>query len=56
MSTVIKYFGTALVAMFLLTGCDEGPMEDAGEELDQGIEETQEGIEEAGEETEETFE
>lgn len=53
MSTWMKYIGTALVALFVLAGCEEGAMEEAGEGIDQGIEETEEGIEGAGEELEE---
>jgi PBP1b-binding outer membrane lipoprotein LpoB len=54
MSALVKYFGTALIALFLLGGCEqEGPAESAGEEIDEATEETQESLEEAGEELEE---
>lgn len=54
--TVIKYIAPAIIALFLLGGCDEGPAESAGEEIDEATEETGESLEEAGEETEEAFE
>jgi hypothetical protein len=57
MPKLMKYFGTGLVALFLLGGCEEqGPAEEAGESVDEAFEETEEGVEEAGEETEEAFE
>lgn len=53
MSTWIKYIGTALVALFVLAGCEEGAYEEAGEGIDEAVQETEEGIEGAGEELEE---
>lgn len=54
--TAIKYIATAILALVLLGGCEEGPAERAGEDIDEAVEETGEGAEEAGEETEEAFE
>lgn len=54
MTTLMRFFGTALVALFLMTGCEEGPMENAGEEVDRAIEDTGESLEETGEEAEDS--
>ncbi len=38
-----------LTALLLLTACDEGPAEQAGEQVDEAAEQAQEKAEEAGE-------
>lgn len=53
---LVKSFGPTLVAglLFLgITGCEqEGPAEQAGEEIDEAAEQAQEAVEEAGDEIE----
>lgn len=45
---------SCLLLVPLLTACDsEGPMERAGENVDEAVEETGEAVEEAGEEVQE---
>lgn len=57
--TKIKQLMYGLIPFFLvltLAACQEGPMEDAGEDMDEAMEETEEGMEGMMEETEETME
>lgn len=44
---VIPYIALALLSLTLLAGCEEGPAESAGEEIDQAIENGQEMLEDA---------
>lgn len=47
---LIKYLATGLIALFLLSGCDEGPAENFGEDVDEAVEETGEELDNAGDE------
>lgn len=52
---VTRLFALLLVSLSLLAGCDEGPAENAGEEVDEAIENTQDSLDEAQEETEDAL-
>lgn len=52
----IKQLMYGLIPLFLvlaLGACQEGPAEDAGEEIDEAVEETEDATEELGEEMQE---
>ncbi|ABM62342.1 hypothetical protein [Halorhodospira halophila] len=59
MMKYLKAIGIALVmGLFLvaLSGCNSGPAEDAGEEVDDAVEEAGDSLEEAGEDAEDAGE
>ena len=37
-----------LLSLFVMSGCDEGPMEKAGKAVDEAVEDTGEALEDAG--------
>ena len=45
-----------LLALFALSGCNEGPMEKAGKAVDEAVEDTGEALEDAGEAIEDAVE
>ena len=53
-----KLLGCSLVllALFNISGCDEGPMEKAGKAVDEAVEDTGEALEDAGEALEDAVE
>lgn len=53
----IKYLASILVAMFLITGCEQdGPAEEFGENVDEAGENIRDAAEDAGDEIEEACE
>lgn len=51
-STVIGTMALVGIGVWPLTGCEEGALENTGEEVDEAIEDAGEAIEDAGEEIE----
>ncbi|MGQ9424611.1 hypothetical protein ACXYTJ_01535 [Gilvimarinus sp. F26214L] len=51
---LFKYLVPAFLTLFLF-GCDQGPAEQAGEDIDEAVEDTGESLEDAGDEAEDTF-
>lgn len=45
-----------LLSLFVLSGCEEGPMEKAGKAVDEAVEDTGEALEDAGETIEDAVE
>ena len=48
LKTMIFASAIALTSLFTLTACDEGPVEEAAEEVDQAVDQAGEKLEEAG--------
>ena len=54
-SHATKLFLALLIAStFALAGCNDGPFEEAGEDVDEAVEEVQDGAEDAADEIEDT--